>query len=229
MVRRGKEMVMLNVLNSCRKGSRVVSSRLYAPVHSIIRRAFPMLSLRRFWDKKAEHLHRQWGGWSHDFEIIADCVHTINAHSVLDVGCGDGRLFPVYYESGLRFCGCDLSRAALRLARSRYPAADLRLIAAEDISLSSLRQTFDLAVCNRVLQHVRPATIDRAVRGISGAASSVYINEIAIEDVPDGSDYLFGHAYMALFDNVGFKLVSSGWIQPGELAPQQWFLFNKSR
>ena len=166
-------------------------------------------------------------GGTHDFEVIADCVHTINAHSVLDVGCGEGRLFPLYYESGLRFCGCDLSRLALRLARSRYPAADLRRIAAEDISFTSLGQTFDLAVCNRVLQHVRPATIDRAVRGISGAASSVYINEIAIEDVPDGSDYLFGHAYMALFQNAGFKLVSSGWIQPGELAPQQWFLFNK--
>lgn len=219
---------MTNVVNNCRIAARAVSSYLYGPVHSIIREVFPMLSLRRFWDQKAEHLHRQWDGWTHDFDVIAECVDTMNAHSVLDVGCGDGRLFPLYYESGVRFCGCDLSPAALRLARSRYPAADLRLIAAEDISLSSLGQTFDLAVCNRVLQHVRPATIDRAVRGISGAASSVYINETALEDAPDGSDYLFGHAYMALFDNVGFKLVSSGWIQPGELAPQQWFLFKKA-
>jgi 2-polyprenyl-3-methyl-5-hydroxy-6-metoxy-1,4-benzoquinol methylase len=195
---------------------------------SIIRRAFPMLSLRSFWDQKAEYVHKQWGGWTHDFEVIADCVRTINAHSVLDVGCGDGRLFPLYYESGLRFCGCDLSRAALRLARSRYPAADLRRMAAEDISLSSLGQTFDLAVSTRVLQHVRPAAIDRAVRGICGVASFVYINEIAIEDVPDGSDYLFGHAYMALFQNAGFKPVSSGWIQPGALAPRQWFLFKKA-
>jgi hypothetical protein len=121
-----------------------------------------------------------------------------------------------------------LSRAVLKLAKTRYPAADLRCMAAEDISLSSLGQPFDLAVCNRVLQHVRPATIDRAVRGICAAASSVYINEIAIEDVPDGIDYIFGHPYIALFDNVGFKLVSSGWIQPGELAPQQWFLFKKA-
>lgn len=195
---------------------------------SIIRRAFPMLSLRSFWDQIAEPFHRQWGAWTHDFEVITDCVRTINAHSVLDVGCGNGRLFPLYYERGLRFCGCDLSPAALRLARNRYPAADLRRMAAEDISFSSLGQTFDLAVSHRVLQHVRPAAIDRAVRGICGVASSVYINEIAIEDVPDGIDYLFGHAYVALFDNVGFKLVSSGWIQPGALAPQQWFLFKKA-
>ena len=219
---------MSNVLNTCRKGSRVVSSRLCVPVHAVIRRAFPMLSLRRFWDKKAEPLHRQWDGWTHDFKVITDCVDTINAQSVLDVGCGDGRLFPLYKEIGLRFCGCDLSPAALRLARTRYPAADLRLIAAEDISFSSLGETFDLAVCNRVLQHVGPATIESAVRGISGAVSSVYINETAIEDVPDGSEYLFGHAYQALFDKMGFKLVSSGWIQPGELAPQQWFLFKKA-
>jgi 2-polyprenyl-3-methyl-5-hydroxy-6-metoxy-1,4-benzoquinol methylase len=185
-----------------------------------------MLALRRFWDKKAEQLHRQWDGWTHDFKVITDCVDTVNAQSVLDVGCGDGRLFPLYNEIGLRFCGCDLSRAALRLARSRYPTADLRLIAAEDISLSTLGR-FDLAVCNRVLQHIRPVAIERAIRGICGTVSSVYINETPIGDAPGGSDYLFGHSYMALFDHVDFELVSSGWIQPGGLAPQQWFLFRR--
>src|ERR1019366_2692863 len=214
------------------KGSRVVSYRLYAAGRSFIGRLFPMLALRRFWDNKAEHVHRQWGAWHHDFEVITECIDAVNAHSVLDVGCGSGRLFPIYSEKGLCFCGCDLSRTALKLAKSRYPAADLRAIAAEDISPKSLGQTFDLAVCNRVLQHIRPATIERAIRGISGAVSSVYINETTMEHAPRGSDYLFGNDYIALFDCVGFELVSSGWIQPGELrpgelTPQQWFLFKR--
>jgi 2-polyprenyl-3-methyl-5-hydroxy-6-metoxy-1,4-benzoquinol methylase len=196
-------------------------------LEAFVRRAFPAVALRRFWDHKAEQIHHQWGDLRDDFGVVAECLNAVNAKSVLDVGCGSGRLFPLYIERGISFCGCDLSPVALSLAKARYPDANLRALAVEDISEAAIGRTYDLAISSRVLQHVPPTTIAKAVGAIASAAGAVYVNESTIGQTPSACSYMFGHDYVSVFGTVGFRLVLSGTIELVGSPPQHWLLFKK--
>lgn len=82
--------------------------------------------------------------------------------SVLDVGCGDGRVFEVFKEKGVSYAGVDLSEDAVAKARARwakevaegraaFEAGDLLDLPVED-------GRFDVVVAAGVLHHVPSAT-----------------------------------------------------------------------
>jgi SAM-dependent methyltransferase len=74
--------------------------------------------------------------------------------SVLDVGCGTGGFLRFALDSGspVRACGVDVSSAALELAGTRVPEAELALAPAWDTPYGDA--AFDLVVTNDVLQHL---------------------------------------------------------------------------
>src|SRR6185369_4842488 len=80
---------------------------------SFLKKSFPTVYSRVFWDGLAAHVHSHWGYDEYDFSVVTKCIETVGAESVLDVGCGSGRLFPLFIEQRVEFCGCDISPAAL--------------------------------------------------------------------------------------------------------------------
>jgi len=195
---------------------------------SFLKKSFPTVYSRVFWNGLAAHVHSHWGYDDYDFDVVAKCIETIGAESVVDVGCGSGRLFPLFIEQRVEFCGCDISPAALSLARRRFPEANLREVAVEGISDLVLRRRFDLAVSHRVLQHIPPATFAKALRAIATAASAVYVNEMTADQTPANSSYMFSHNYIIEFQKLGFSLVLSGVIDVVGDPPHHWMLFAKS-
>lgn len=167
--------------------------------------------VRQLWDAKAEMIHATWGQDDHDFATIGRLITKYGAQSVLDVGCGSGRLFGLYQARGVtRVLGVDISEKAVALAAQRYPTIEMRVAPVEELPIEGLR--FDLAICNRVLQHVPPTTIKRVVARLARAARRVYVNELSASDGEPENFYMVRHDYVALFANEGCGLVEEGLI-----------------
>jgi SAM-dependent methyltransferase len=83
---------------------------------------------------------------------------------LLDAGCGTGG-FLGWVKARSEFAsvaGVDIGSAAIELARTRLPAADLR--AAPLRALPSEDGSFDLVVTNDVLQHISEEDVDQSLR-----------------------------------------------------------------
>jgi len=110
-----------------------------------------------------------WGfEYLSSMEFLLRLLNDIPFKSLIDVGCGDGRLcseaerrFP-----GRRICGIDVSERAISLARTLNPEVEFL---AGDITnsafknMESIKGGFDLAVSVEVLEHIRPAEASRFV------------------------------------------------------------------
>lgn len=76
---------------------------------------------------------------------------------VLDVGCGHGFYSVALALRGARLIGCDLSVSDLGAARQTARGLDLdhaAYLSADASALPFMRDTFDLVICNCVLEHV---------------------------------------------------------------------------
>jgi len=74
--------------------------------------------------------------------------------SVLDVGCGTGRLVRFLNLSGFRAQGCDNQTAALKLARKINPPKNI--VRASASRLPFIKSTFDLITSISVIEHLTP-------------------------------------------------------------------------
>lgn len=88
-------------------------------------------------------------------EVIQN-IKEIKADSILDVGCGDGRLLSALYERYTKeniptpqLTGCDISERAIAFARAFSP--NINWIAGD---LSEIKDTYDVIVCTEVLEHI---------------------------------------------------------------------------
>lgn len=174
-----------------------------------------------FWEAQAEPIHEQWGSTQHDFQILSTLLQRYQPTSLLDVGCGSGRLFGLYIEQGIQeIVGMDLSAQALALAKARYPWIKLFQGKVEELALPV--NCFDLAICNRVLQHVPPHAIESAVAKLCTRCRLVYLNELTAHDRLREEFFMFRHAYPRLFAAQGFHL-----LETGELDQQRYQVFGK--
>lgn len=177
--------------------------------------------VREFWDQQAASIHARWGDERHDVERIGEVIERLGARRILDVGCGSGRLFPLYQAKGARVLGIDLSAEALALAAERYPDVELRRLSVE--ALDDPVGSFDLAVCNRVLQHVPAHAITAAIRGLCRVSTAAYVNELSDSDAVDEEFYMLRHDYVQLF-------AAQGWTEmdEGRIGRQTWRLFTSA-
>jgi len=72
--------------------------------------------------------------------------------SVLDIGCGNGRFYPFFKDSGGKYCGIDNSQSLIAIARENFPGAEFAV--ADALSLPFKKNEFDLAVSIAVLHHI---------------------------------------------------------------------------
>jgi SAM-dependent methyltransferase len=75
---------------------------------------------------------------------------------VLDIGCGLGRLFPVYLQNQAReIHGVDLSLNMIRLASFKYPNPNIYLTQGHINNLNQLQNNFfSICICVTILCHI---------------------------------------------------------------------------
>lgn len=70
--------------------------------------------IKRFWENSAHSIHQEWGRDQTDYAVLATVISRYHVRSVLDAGCGSGRLFELYERCGItRIVGTDISETAL--------------------------------------------------------------------------------------------------------------------
>lgn len=174
-----------------------------------------------FWEAQAPYVHERWGDAQHDFPILRRLLHDYQPQRLLDVGCGSGRLFGLYREQGIpEVIGLDLSAKALALAKARYPVVQTVQGKVEEVAL--LPGYFDLAICNRVLQHLPPHAIANAVAHLCRRCRLIYINELTEQEPIPEEFFMFRHSYPQLFAAHGFQL-----RETGEIAEQRYQVFGQ--
>lgn len=176
-----------------------------------------------FWEEQATIIHEQWGNDRHDHQVLerifADFRNPAKPFSILDVGCGSGRLFGLYHNSGIvDIVGLDISEKALALAAERFPTIPTIQGKVEDLDFAPNR--FSLAICNRVLQHIPPNAIRGAIAKLTTICEMVYVNELTTSDQLSEEFFMFRHDYPALFGEQDCQLVDSGII-----GKQTYYLF----
>lgn len=144
-------------------------------------------------DEVADNYHKAFsndGAWRH--RVIADrerkavetLLRRVPHNSVLDIPTGTGKLAPVFAASKSSVVACDISENMLRVAESEYDEAGhettrFRVCDAEHIS-DVLEETFDVAVCLRLLHRV-PSETKRRILHELGAVADFVIASTAVE------------------------------------------------
>jgi 2-polyprenyl-3-methyl-5-hydroxy-6-metoxy-1,4-benzoquinol methylase len=174
-----------------------------------------------FWDKQAEDIDSRWGKSEGDYAILKEILTRLNVRRLLDVGCGSGRLFPLYQSLGIgEIVGQDIAQHALELARNHHPDIPARLLTTPITELPFPPFSFDIAICNRVLQHIPPSSIAETIAALCRLSRHVYLNELSTSDGLSEAYFMFKHDYPALFAACGFAMT-----QEGLMGRQHWQLF----
>ena len=108
----------------------------------------------------SEYRHLFWGyKYAAYVEKVLETLQTYSFASIVDVGCGDGKItadiakrFP-----GTRVVGLDYSERALAFARAFSPSVEFK---------TSTPETFEAFVCVEVLEHIPPAEMESFLAGV---------------------------------------------------------------
>ena len=74
-----------------------------------------------YWNHRAFDVDKKWGREKNDYALLREIILSFKPHSVLDIGCGSGRLFPLYNDLKIREVVCrDISNKTLKIAKDRY-------------------------------------------------------------------------------------------------------------
>lgn len=80
-------------------------------------------------------------------------INSLNGKSVLDVGCGSGKIANYFSSKGLKSKGVDFSNEMIKRARSKYPQDDF---VCEDICNYQPQEQFDGIFSKYLLFHLPP-------------------------------------------------------------------------
>ncbi len=80
-------------------------------------------------------------------QAIINAVASLSASKILDIGCGEGWLARELSSRGLFVTGIDAVKGLVDKA-TEHGEGDFRVLEYEDISLSTLGEPYDVAVCN---------------------------------------------------------------------------------
>lgn len=102
-------------------------------------------------------------------DVMLQCIRIIKPTAkVLDIGCGIGRIAPLYLDAGLQYTGIDVSPVAIETAKSICPNGRFLVGSALDIDTNQLER-YDLACVLHVFMHfVDDNHWSELIRRISG-------------------------------------------------------------
>ena len=178
------------------------------------------------WHEIAPVVHQTYGYLSHDYRVLGQVLYKIRARSVLEFGCGSGRLVPVYLMHDVETIWLqDLSRQALDFCRQRFFCQQHIRYCHGDIQRIPTLAAIDLIVANRVLQHiVDEAEFTKVLCYLSSLTRYFYVNEAGME-ASWRDPTLKGRDYIEIFRGLGWCVAEQGRLTAEDGTQQRWMLF----
>ncbi|MFW2605348.1 class I SAM-dependent methyltransferase [Aliarcobacter butzleri] len=127
----------------------------------------PYHHISKFRGKFSQTFNDTWGiNYVSTIEFLLHKLEDENFSSIVDIGCGDGRLtLELYREfrNQSKILGIDYSEKAIRQARAVVNADIFKCV---DITTEKLQEKFDLGLLIEVFEHVNPIYEEEFVCGI---------------------------------------------------------------
>lgn len=143
-----------------------------------------------------------------DFILYQSVINTLRPHSILELGCGSGRLFPLYINKIPVIYGIDISQEMLNKAALKFPSVQL---VNSDIVGFKLPLKFDLIVLsNSLLKHIEHQS-DR-----------IKIINNAKEHLTDDGIILLDHAEYLYYEGK-----TTDWFDAENTIISKWLLNNE--
>lgn len=194
--------------------------RLTSMIDTLAVRFVRLIPRSWFWEIRARGIDQAWGQAQDDYPVIERMIKIVSPTTVLDIGCGTGRLFPLYLRLGISsVIGQDVSRLALRIVHRRYPDPRIKLTHASLRSLTLITPV-NLIISNRVLSAVKPEDIHDVLEHLADIGNFLYLNEYSPSDGGHPSEYWFMHDYLALLNQIRSYTV----VATGHLNKQTYYL-----
>lgn len=137
-------------------------------------------------------------------QLLTDLLPSLNPiHSVLDVGCGRGRLAALLKDvlPAAKYTGVDIGEAQTQATQAVRPDGAVYTVPIQDFDT---KHTFDLILCSEVLMHIppyeMPEVADRLIRMATKAIVLIEWTQ-PIGDVP-AAEWNWIHDYRSLFPNI---------------------------
>jgi len=184
----------------------------------------------RNWHALAPMVHQTYGYLSHDYRVLGKVIDKIRARSVLEFGCGSGRLVPVYLMHDVETIWLqDLSHQALEFCRQRFFCQQNIRYCHEDVRKIPTSAAIDLIVANRVLQHiVDEVELMKVLHYLVSLTRYFYVNEAGME-ASWRDPYLKGRDYIEIFYGLGWRVAERGGLTAEDGTQHRWMLFADSR
>lgn len=80
--------------------------------------------------------------------------HVQPGERVLDLGCGNGRLYSALKDKNVRYVGIDSSAKLIEIAKTKYQGENLKFLVVEALSLPFSENSFDKVFSIAVLHHI---------------------------------------------------------------------------
>jgi len=110
----------------------------------------------------ASHFSYSRGGIWPDLKILGKEVSP--RAKVLDIGCGNGRVYELLKDKNVKYLGIDFSKNLIQKAKKRYPKAKFEL---GDITIKKtwkgLKNKFDFVFCIALLHHLPSRNLRQVV------------------------------------------------------------------
>lgn len=210
---------------------------LIRPFKPILKKVAPSLfkyDTLEYWTKKEGPIYFDY--WRKNYEgtekyklqanIIINTLKEIEFNSLLDYGCGYGRITKLIEKNfhGKKLFGCDVSKHQIQNSRKYLgPDSGCTMIVTDGKSIPFKDNEFDVVMCCDVLLHQTHDLID-IVRNELIRVSNKYVmlyegnyseNEVTEDSKTDGSPgkSCHKHNHIGFFNDNGFNIIKKEFVK----------------
>ena len=161
-------------------------------------------SLKRYWEIRGRNYKSNEGFMGN--VLVKRIINDLAPKSLLDVGCGGGRLFSLYTKipkvTAIDFSSSMLNNAKKLIQKKKY--ANITCVLLDASEISKLGQKFDLVVTRTVLLHIPPNKINQVVNQMKRVCKKniLILEYYSLKNKSLRSFHCFNHQYDALFKDL---------------------------
>lgn len=132
--------------------------------------------------------NRNWKPkWKAENRVIEEMLSKMpNGIRVLDCPVGTGRFLPLYALKQFTVTGIDINEDMLAVAREKGPIEGVELRRGSIFDLDMPADSFDLALAIRIVNLIKPADMQKALKELQRVTSSEIILNVRTGDVRPG-------------------------------------------